>query len=400
MGYVLLAKPEIRVLQVFSTLNIGGAETWLMSILKYCYENADDLPVRVRFDVCLTSGQPGVLDKQAKDFGAELHYIKYSRKTLGSFITKIRKLLVKGNYHAIHDHQDYTAGWHFLFGLGYLPPLRIAHVHNPMIHINTYTSRFSRKVTVSAGKILLRHLATHIAGTSRQIVSEYGFEGSVVNKVKLSALHCGFDVENFRLDYGKSRRAIRCEFGWEEDVKIILFVGRLDSTTNGSINQKNPEFALEVMRECIEKDQSIRCLMVGGGDGIKGQLLDKVNVWGLEKKILLTGVRMDIAQLMTGADLLLFPSLAEGLGMVAVEAQSSGLTVLTSDTTPRECAVIPEMVTFKSINMPSSDWADEALKLINLPCPDKAKCNLAIKNSPFSIDNSVHRLIQMYAYDK
>lgn len=395
-----MSKPEIRVLQIFSTLDVGGAETWLMSILKYCCENADELPFRIRFDICLTSGQSGFFDEQAKGFGAKLHYIKYSRKTLLLFIIKFRKLLVNGNYHAIHDHHDYTAGWHFLFGLGYLPHVRIAHVHNPLIHINTYTSRFSRKATVSAGKFLLRYFATHVAGTSRQIVSEYGFEDAAFNKVKLSAVHCGFDVDKFRLDYVTSRSVIRCEFGWKEDVKIILFVGRLDSTTNGSVNQKNPEFALEVMKECIDKDQSVHALMVGGGDGVKGQLRDKVSSWGLENKIVLTGVRTDIAQLMTGADLLLFPSLAEGLGMVAVEAQSAGLVVLTSDTTPRECAVIPTMVTFKSINAQYVDWADETLKLINRPPPDKVACNYAIKNSPFSIDNSVRRLMQMYSSDE
>jgi glycosyltransferase EpsF len=266
-----------------------------------------------------------------------------------------------------------------------------------MIHINIYKNRVSRMVTVSVGKFILRYFATHVVGTSRQIVGEYGFEDKAFNKVNLSAVHCGFDVKKFRLDSATSRISICREFSWKKDVKIILFVGRLDSTTDGSVNQKNPEFALKVMKECIKKDQLIRCLMVGGGEEVKGQLLDKVISWGLEKKIILTGVRSDIAQLMTGADLLLFPSLAEGLGMVAVEAQSAGLEVLTSDTTPRECAVIPEMVTFKSINAEYVDWADETLKLINRPSPDNFICNAAIKKSPYSIDNSVRSLIKMYS---
>jgi len=52
-------KPELRVLQVFGRLGIGGAETWLLSLLKYFVEGEDTLPVRVRTDVCLTSGLPG-----------------------------------------------------------------------------------------------------------------------------------------------------------------------------------------------------------------------------------------------------------------------------------------------------------------------------------------------------
>ena len=38
-------KRELRVLQVFSVLGVGGAETWLMSLLKYFHENNQELPV-------------------------------------------------------------------------------------------------------------------------------------------------------------------------------------------------------------------------------------------------------------------------------------------------------------------------------------------------------------------
>lgn len=215
--------------------------------------------------------------------------------------------------------------------------------------------------------------------------------------MNLSAVYCGFNVGRFRRDYEVSHEVICREFGWGNDIKIILFVGCLDLPTDGSVNQKNPEFALEVMKECILRDPSIRCLMVGGGASFKGKLMDRIRNCSLEEKIRFTVVRLDIARLMVGSDLFLFPSLAEGLGMVAVEAQAAGLRVLTSDTTPRKCVVVPEMVMFNSISTGPVVWADKVLNLINLPRPNQVRCNTAVKTSPFSIENSAGELLKMYS---
>ena len=58
-------KSEYRVLQVFSTLGVGGAETWLMALLRYFNRIKDELPYRIQFDICLTSGNKGVFDDEA-----------------------------------------------------------------------------------------------------------------------------------------------------------------------------------------------------------------------------------------------------------------------------------------------------------------------------------------------
>ena len=59
-------KPKLRVLQVFGTLGIGGAETWLLSLLKYFNENEDSLPFTVETSICHSatycpSWLPGVM---------------------------------------------------------------------------------------------------------------------------------------------------------------------------------------------------------------------------------------------------------------------------------------------------------------------------------------------------
>ncbi len=389
----MAGQPECRVLQVFSTLGVGGAETWLMALLRYLDRIKDDLPFRVQIDICLTGGRKGVFDDEAASLGAKLFYPHYRRSNLPTFIHEFRSILADGRYHAIHDHQDYTAGLHFLFGMGHLPPVRIAHIHNPMIHLESYFTSHTRRFTAETGKRLLAHLATHIIGTSRQVVSEYGFDEDRFSKVKRGAVHCGFDVARFRGDYERSHHEICREFCWEKTAKILLFVGRL----NSNLNQKNPGFALEVAKACIDKDPGIRLLMAGGGEDVKMELEDKVRIWGLQESIRLIGPRSDIPRLMSGSNLFLFPSVGEGLGMVAVEAQAAGLRVLASDAVPRECEAVPGMVVFKPLDAGPSAWAEEALRLVSLSRPDLSACNVTVRNSPFSIENSAASLLDIYA---
>lgn len=390
-------KQELRVLQVFSVLGVGGAETWLMSLLRYFREQNDSLPVKVKFDILLTGGRKAVFDEEASALGARLFYVPFTRRTAISFVRQFRRILAEGNYDAIHDHQDYIGGLHFLMGAGLLPRIRVAHVHNPLLHLSNYLTGASRRLTSAVGRRGLRYLATDIVGTSQQVLQEYGFSRILFPNARLGAVHCGFSVSEFRDDSNDARRTLRAELELSAFDKIVLFVGRLSSHRDPKLNQKNPLFALEVVKAAISLDSTINLIIAGGGESAQDELKAKVQSWGLQKNIHFLGVRRDIPRLMLCSDLLLFPSLAEGLGMVVVEAQAAGLRVLASDTTPQECVVLPSLVEFLPLGASSERWADEVVRLINLPQTDRKECNEQVNQSPFSIQSSATRLMSVYA---
>lgn len=390
-------RPECRVLQVFNSLAMGGAETWLMAVLKYLHAAGDELPVRVRVDVCLTGGAKAMFDDEAEALGARLFYPHFTRKNSLTFARQFRRLLSEGRYQAIHDHQDYAAGLRFVMGLGHLPPVRVAHVHNTSFCIDNYNSTAARRLTFRAAKKCLARTATHVTSTSRLMLTEFGFDDPSFLHVKRSVVHCGFDVSAFRGDNRGTHREVSEEFGWEDEARIMLFVGRLDEPIAGNLDRKNPAFALEVARACVERDPKVRMIMAGSGERRRRELESRVREWGLEGKIRLTGIYPDVTRLMLGSDLFLFPSVAEGLGMVVVEAQAAGLPVLTSDGVPRESMVIPEMVEFKPLGDGVSSWADAALRLLDSDRADPSACNLAVRHSAFSIENSVRSLLRIYS---
>lgn len=385
-------KETIRVLQVVDALGMGGAETWLMEVLRVWSKNHAG-----RMDFLITSGRRGIFDKEAQQFGARMHYVPYRRTHLPQFAKEFRRLLREGQYDAIHDHQDYASGWHFLMGRSLLPRVRVTHVHNPAYQIqNNYGVTLSRRLTARIGRSLVTRYATHITGTSRQVMTEYGFDASC--KIPQSPLYCGFDTARFVGDPVAAKASVCREFGWPLSAKIILFAGRMDRSADlgDPQNHKNSGFAVSVGIECARQDQHARMLLAGKPtDPAISILKQRIERAGCTGFIKFVGVRRDIERLMVASDALLFPSRGEGLGMVAVEAQAAGLPVLASTAVPRECVVVPQLVRFQHLDTGASRWAADLLELAAQP-RSIPRANQRVAASPFAIENSANALLRLY----
>jgi glycosyltransferase involved in cell wall biosynthesis len=118
----------------------------------------------------------------------------------------------------------------------------------------------------------------------------------------------------------------------------------------------------------------------------------------LEGRIRFVGIRKDIERFMLASDALLFPSRAEGLGMVAVEAQGAGLPVLASSEVPSECVVVQELVRFKDVEDGVAAWADDLLQLAGQP-RDMQDANQRVAASAFAIEKSSRALVKLYSKD-
>jgi glycosyltransferase involved in cell wall biosynthesis len=385
------ARPVRRVLHVFHSLGMGGAEMWLLAILEWLQKYGDTLPVEIQLDVALTGGKRTILDDRVAALGASLHYLHYGRRRLGEFRRDFRALLSSGHYDAIHDHADYSGGLHLLLGLGSLPPVRVIHVHTPL---NTFSASRIKRFARAIGRGAVVRLATTVAGTSLRILHDYDLAPEASTAQRRLAIHCGFDLTPFSANATHARAKVRAEFGWDANAQILLFVGRLKS----HFNQKNPRVALEIARACIARDSRVKALFVGAGDEARQEIQNELAAGGLGDAIQLPGIRFDVPNLMLASDLLLFPSIAEGLGMVAVEAQAAGLRTIASDTTPRECEVVSGMVSFVSLSETPAQWAEHALALLALPAPDRDAARGAVDRSPFSITSSVTALLDAYGF--
>ena len=66
------------------------------------------------------------------------------------------------------------------------------------------------------------------------------------------------------------------------------------------------------------------------------KMKEKVKKLGIEDSVYFLGARNEVEKYMQAMDVFLFPSLYEGLGLVAIEAQAAALKVIASDYIPKE----------------------------------------------------------------
>lgn len=122
------------------------------------------------------------------------------------------------------------------------------------------------------------------------------------------------------------------------------------------VDQKNQKYLLEIFQMVLKEIPDSILLIVGDG-ALRGCLEEKSKSLGIGSAVRFLGSRDDIKDLLQAMDVFVFPSLFEGLGIVLVEAQTSGLKCIVSNTIPRE-AGISNLIEFVDLNQRKEYWAN------------------------------------------
>lgn len=124
------------------------------------------------------------------------------------------------------------------------------------------------------------------------------------------------------------------------------------------------------------------------------QVQARIHELGLERSVRMLGVRNDISSLYQALDVLAFPSTYEGLGMVSIEAQASGLPVIASNYVPREASIIPGLVKFFPLDKTDA-WAVELAEMS--PVAKRSDEKNAICHAGYDIKDSAQQLGEWYS---
>ena len=129
------------------------------------------------------------------------------------------------------------------------------------------------------------------------------------------------------------RQQMRAQLGIREDQLVIGHVGRFNL-------QKNHPFIIDIFSCIYAQNPKAVLMLVGHDDCDEGKAIhEKVTQLGLTENVKFLGTRGDVPKVMQAMDVFLFPSLFEGFGIVALEAQASGLPALVSQRIPSECMI-------------------------------------------------------------
>lgn len=325
----------VRVLQIMGIVESGGVEAVIMNYYRHIDKS------KVQFDFVMHKGSnPGYI-AEAKGMGAKVYEITPYTKNIIKFTYEIYKIIKEGNYQIVHSNMNSLSGFPLM--AAYFAGANVRILHNHTMDSSTEGLRtFAKRV--------LRPFAKAFANkywACSKLAGEWMYGKTAVKNGKVTIIHNAIDLDRFAFNKEK-RDKLRRELDLEGKF-VVGHVGRF-------VKVKNHEFLIDAFEEVVLQKENAVLLLIGDGP-LMGVIKEKVNNLGLTDKVIFLGVRSDVADLYNVMDVFVFPSLYEGLGLAALEAQKNGLPVIASTEVPTEVKVNEDVVFLDLYN--SCQWGFE-----------------------------------------
>ncbi len=359
----------IKILQVVSSLNINAG---MMSVIMNYYRHLDRS--RIRFDFLYFAEMEKSHEAEILSLGGRTFFLgnasfskDYREKLKAFFDTH------KGEYTAVHCHPIWAAA---LVG-GIARKSGVEHVIS-----HSHSTKYSEK-TVSAIRnrlmmpIILRN-STDLVACSRDASSLFG-----KNK-KVFILHNAISVDRYIFNR-ENRERIRSELNVSDGEILIGHVGRFSQ-------EKNHAFMIRTFSAVLEKIPNARLLLVGDGV-LRRQTEELAKELSVGDKVIFTGKRSDIPEILSAMDIFWLPSLFEGVPLSVVEAQGSGLPCVLSSPITRE-------VDFGSCvyaDLENEDEWIEAFCRLSEKKSDREENGKKLLKSNYDIESETVKLFEYYS---
>lgn len=368
-------KQPIRILNLFTIMNRGGAETMVMN-----YYRAMD-KTKVQFDFMVHRQERGAYDDEIEAMGGRIYRMCpiYPQN-----ICKYKKMLKEffdnhSEYRILHSHMSELGYFAFKEAIRHRVPVRICHAHNaPVFRSETPIEKLKRiPREIMARK--MRRLATDFFCCS-QVAGDWLFGKH--NRDKLVFMRNAIDAEKFAYSSESSYKAKEL-YNWQDKL-VIGHVGRF-------CPQKNHNFLIDIFNEFHQKHANSILVLVGSGE-LQEKIKAKVVSLNLTDSVKFLGNRSDMPQLYLAFDLFLFPSFYEGLPVSLVEAQAAGLPCVIADTISTQTKITGGFHPVSLKHSPAK-WVEEIEKMLK---EERKNTFEEIKRSGFDIYENTKWLSQYY----
>lgn len=193
----------------------------------------------------------------------------------------------------------------------------------------------------------------------------------------------GIDVSRFSFDL-MSRNELRSMLNIGPETKMVLCVGSL-------VEAKNHKRAIAVFSRLTEMEPNSLLVILGDGP-LRNSLEDLSEIYMVKDKVQMPGFVTDSERWLSAADVMLFPSLHEGLPIALVEAQCNGLPVVCSSSVTSEVA-LTDLVRFVSLESNDDDWANFVISAKR----SERDCSSQVAKSGYSREETALKLINYYS---
>lgn len=290
-----------------SELSNSGVPGVVMQIVRNLHED-------YTFDIIAGSTKPGYYDKEFESFGGtirRLDLIDYASGKL-KFVMQgkqiynaVNDILAQKKYDVIHCHNGYGCGPALKAAFKHKIPIRIAHSHGTyLVRGKNIVSRIYKKncMRLAIKYSTARLACSEIAGKTLFLNRDFK---NILNPINLNLYQ-------------------NCKVG--HDGINLVQIGYYNSL-------KNQLFSIEVLKNILDYGTKTKMHFIGydTGVGYLDKLKNKASEYQVSDSIVFLPSDYNKAEIFALSDFLLLPSKSEGLPLVALEAQASGVYCLASD---------------------------------------------------------------------
>lgn len=366
-----------KVLQVFGEpLSNGGQESFIMNM----YRNIDR--TRVQFDFFT----PYYCDNEKlvneiNSYGGNAYEGKgdfESKDRKKFFIKNLKKFLQENKYEIIHIHSG------SIFALAYGSKIaRKSGAEKVIVHSHCggFKNLKYRIIKILSIPYLLKYPTNYYACS--ELAAEWKFPKKIIKEKKYTILKNAIDTN--KLYFNKEvREKTRTELNIS-DKFVVGHIGRFSL-------QKNHDFLIDIFNEIQKKKDNSVLMLIGVGE-LQEQIKEKIKTLGLNNKVLMLNLRSDIQDLLNAMDVFVLPSFFEGLPVVGVEAQATGLQVFTSTGVTKELP-IEELSYYYPLESGSEEWAKKILE--EYKKSERKNTTELIKESGYEVKIAAKRMEDLY----
>lgn len=365
-----------KVLELFGEpFYRGGQEAFVMNVINSIDYTDLQIDICTPYDFNSDNYKKCIESKNGKIFAFNMPFNPGGLRL--NLLNPVLELLKKSNYDVVHIHSG------SIMALAVLSlAAKLAKVPKILVHSHATGDKENLKHFISKAICtpILCFCATDYLACSKS-AAEWKFSKKIV-KNKVQIIKNGIDLSKFKLD-DEARTTYRANLGYTDNERVIGHVGRFSQ-------EKNHHFIIDLFSELVKQSNDYRLLLLGDGE-LKNKIEDyarKKNVYDL---ITFTGNVSNVRDYLQAMDLFILPSEYEGLGIVGIEAQATGLPCIFSTGVPEE-AKITDNVTFLPLDN-IEIWKSTAYKEILLP---KEKNTKKVQEAGYDITQTANRIYKIY----
>ena len=366
----------MRVLEAFGEPVIrGGQEAFIFGVIEHMDMNGLIIDCLTPYSWEVDDYRSLVRQRGGETFELGLPFSPGSSRR--NLVRPVRDFLSGHKYDVIHIHSGSISALTIMAAEADRAGVRKVIVHS---HVTGETDSIKHKaLRFLASLSMSRHVDIYCACS--RAAADWKFETKYAERALI--IKNGIDVDRFKFN-ARMRESMRKQLKLD-GCFVVGHVGRFSS-------QKNHEFIVQIFRELSKRDSTARLLLVGDGED-RPAIEQMVRDCGLAEYVIFIGSKNNVQDYLQAMDVFVLPSRYEGLGIVAIEAQTAGLPVIASTRVPRDIE-LTDSVVFMSLEDGINQWINVIMRVSETV--DRRDDSFRVRQAGYDVHTAAEHIRRIY----